>query len=204
MLTILLLAAGAAARMRGEDKLLQEVDGVPLVRLMATRAVATGCPVVVALPPAPGPRDAALAGLAITPCHVADAVLGMAHSIRAGVASLPRDCAAVMILPADMVELDKGDLDAMIGAWANHPEGTLLRGTSDTGQPGHPVIFPRSCFAALSALSGDTGARDLLRVHAGRVARVGLPGRHALTDLDTPEDWAAWRTARGKVGGSGG
>jgi hypothetical protein len=25
---------------------------------------------------------------------------------------------------------------------------------------------------------------------------ITLPARHAVTDLDTPEDWAAWRAAR--------
>jgi hypothetical protein len=26
---------------------------------------------------------------------------------------------------------------------------------------------------------------------------VALPGLHAITDLDTPEDWAAWRARQG-------
>ena len=40
--TILLLAAGASARMRGVDKLLQEVDGAALLRVMARRAAKAG------------------------------------------------------------------------------------------------------------------------------------------------------------------
>jgi CTP:molybdopterin cytidylyltransferase MocA len=44
-------------------------------------------------------------------------------------------------------------------------------------------------------LSGDEGARAILRRHPPRL--LALPGRHAVTDLDTPEDWARWRAARG-------
>ena len=33
MIPILILAAGASRRMRGQDKLLQVVDGMPLLRL---------------------------------------------------------------------------------------------------------------------------------------------------------------------------
>ena len=60
---ILLLAAGASSRMRGGDKLLERVDGVPLVRRQVLAALATGCEVVVCLPDSTGPRFAALDGL---------------------------------------------------------------------------------------------------------------------------------------------
>lgn len=202
MLTILLLAAGSSSRMRGEDKLLQEVDGQPLLRLMAGRALATGCPVLVALPPEPGPREATLAGCDLTLCHVHDADKGMAHSIRAGVAQLPGTCTAVMILPADMVELDEADLQVMVRAWQALPRDTILRGTSESGDPGHPVVFPQRDFAALGQLSGDQGARAVLQAHADRITPIPLPAHHALTDLDTPEDWQAWRAARGNTQGS--
>ncbi|MEZ5755305.1 MAG: NTP transferase domain-containing protein [Paracoccaceae bacterium] len=48
---ILLLAAGSPPRMRGGDKLLEDVAGEPLLRRSARAALATGCPVTVTLPP---------------------------------------------------------------------------------------------------------------------------------------------------------
>ncbi|WP_127111899.1 nucleotidyltransferase family protein [Shimia sediminis] len=196
MLTILLLAAGSSSRMRGQDKLMQEVDGQPLIRTMATRARDTGCPLIIALPPNPGPRQSALAGLPFQACPVADADKGMAHSIRAAVAALRPEVTALMVLPSDMPDLGVQDLNTMISAWRKAPPETILRGSSAKGQPGHPVIFPRSDFSELQALSGDQGARGLLRANADRVHLVPLPDHHALTDLDTPEDWATWRNAR--------
>mgnify|MGYP006184317219 CR=1 FL=1 len=48
-------------------------------------------------------------------------------------------------------------------------------------------------------LSGsDEGARSVLVRHRARLRLVPLPGHHATTDLDTPEDWAAWRAAQAK------
>ena len=192
MLTILLLAAGRSSRMRGADKLLQDIDGVPLIATMAKRALATGSPVKVCLPPDVGNRHSALEGLPITQVSVSDADLGMAHSIRAGIAALPADCTAALILPADMPEITSDDLMTMIEAH-NFAPTALLQATSVEGVPGHPVIFPESCFAALKQISGDTGAKPVLRAFAGTKKQVALPGAHALTDLDTPEDWAAWR-----------
>lgn len=40
-------------------------------------------------------------------------------------------------------------------------------------------------------MSGDSGGRDILKREVVRL--VALPGRRALTDLDTPEDFADWR-----------
>ncbi|MFN5826754.1 MAG: nucleotidyltransferase family protein, partial [Rhodobacterales bacterium] len=65
------------------------------------------------------------------------------------------------------------------------------------GTPGHPVLFPVWALADLAALTGDSGARDLLQTYRNRTELVALPARHAVTDLDTPEDWAAWRGAQG-------
>ncbi|MFD1808925.1 NTP transferase domain-containing protein [Gemmobacter lanyuensis] len=47
---ILILAAGAASRMRGGDKMLEQVAGVPQLRRIVNAACATGAPVRVALP----------------------------------------------------------------------------------------------------------------------------------------------------------
>jgi CTP:molybdopterin cytidylyltransferase MocA len=42
-------------------------------------------------------------------------------------------------------------------------------------------------------LSGDEGAKRILSQEASRVHLVPLADDRALVDLDTPEDWAAWR-----------
>ena len=63
-LPIILLAAGAAARMRGRDKLLERVDGMSLLRRQAemARRVTRG-PVLVTLPPPPHARYGELEGM---------------------------------------------------------------------------------------------------------------------------------------------
>ncbi|MCI5096512.1 MAG: nucleotidyltransferase family protein [Rhodobacteraceae bacterium] len=183
--------------MRGADKLMEEVEGAPLVATMARRALASEAPkVLVALPDLDHPRAGALAGLAVDLVPVPDAALGMGVSIATGVAALPAQTTAVMILPGDMPELTREDFRTMADAWHKAPDNAILRGASTEGRPGHPVIFPRACFATLSQLGGDQGARKVVGTHDGPIQPVPLPNAHALTDLDTPEAWAAWRAAR--------
>lgn len=192
-ISILLLAAGSSSRMQGQDKLLQEIDGEPLLSVMCRRAALTGLPCYVTVPSHSHPRVTATGTATVVP--VADAAEGMAASIRAGVKALPSDTEAVMILPADMPDLQSQDL-AHIVSHFHDGDGPILRATSSDGRPGHPVLFPRRCFAALIQLSGDQGARALLKTVS--VQDIALPGQRALTDLDTPEAWAAWRAARAR------
>ncbi len=192
---ILIPAAGQSARMRGRDKLLEPVGGVPLLRRQADMARRTSAPVMVTLPPAHAARLAVLAGLdGVRIAPLPDAGEGIAASIRAG-AGWAREVGAqgLMVLLADLPELCTGDLRAMMRTFAADP-GTPLRATDASGLPGHPVILPERLYPALTGLSGDRGAGTLLARE--RPAEIALPGRRATTDLDTPEDWAAWR-ARG-------
>jgi CTP:molybdopterin cytidylyltransferase MocA len=188
---ILIPAAGSSSRMRGGDKLLEQVGGVPLLRRQAIMAAALA-PVLVTLPPGRPARAAALKGTGLLMRILPDAAEGMAVSLRAGARAAQGR--ALMVLPADMPDIDATDLATLIAEAAARPDA-ILRGTGADGTPGHPVVFPPDLLPELATLQGDEGARAVLRRHAPRIHPVPLPGRHALTDLDTPEDWAAWRTA---------
>ncbi len=193
---VLILAAGASSRMRGADKLVQPVGPLPLLRHVAGLALATGSPVTVTLPPGAKARAAVLAGLDLRILEVPDAAQGMSRSLAAGIAVLtpgagPAD--GLMILPADMPAFTTPALSDLIARFLCDP-GLILRGGTMDGQPGHPVIFPRDLWPALAALSGDEGGRSVLSQQKGRVRVIPLPGPMAILDLDTPEDWAAWRS----------
>ncbi|WP_367383526.1 NTP transferase domain-containing protein [Roseobacter sp. HKCCD6265] len=185
---MLLLAAGRATRMGGTDKLLEPVQGAPLVATMAKRCTKAG-PTRVVLGPDQPARRAALAEI---DCEIVEAPesAGMAASIRVGLSDL--EAPAVLIMLADMPEITAYDLHLMLTLHAQAPDA-ILRAASEDGTPGHPVLFPADLFADLRKLSGDIGARDLLKRHANRIHLIPLKGDRALIDLDTPEDWAAWR-----------
>lgn len=192
LLTILIPAAGASSRMRGGDKLLELVDGVAMLRRQAQMAREVCAQVIVTLRIKDVARRQAVAGVDAVVLSVAAADEGMAASIRAGAKAAQ---SALMVLPADMPELDADDLLALIEAFDQAPRA-ILRGASSDGRPGHPVIFPADLLGVLQDLRGDEGARSVLTQYASRVRLIALPDQHALTDLDTPEAWAAWHAGR--------
>lgn len=193
-LPIILLAAGASARMRGTDKLMEDIDGQPLIRRQVEMGrAATSGPVILTLPPPPHPRYTTLSGLRILCLPIPDAAEGIAASIRTSITALPPGTTRAMICLADLPDLTTEDLITVARA-SESKQHTIWRGTTQTGKPGHPIIFDNSHFVALANLTGDQGANAIIKTAAP--ALVPLPGTRALTDLDTPEDWAAWRATR--------
>ena len=194
---ILLPAAGASRRMGGRDKLMEPVRGQPLLHDRVAAALDLGLDVAVTLPPdrparADSLRD--LAGPRLQLICVGDAATGLSASLRTG-AERARDggYAGLMVVLPDLPDLLTQDFKTVLQAYDSK---TILRATDEDGTAGHPVIFPARDLPALTRLTGDEGARDILRTHP--VRHVALPGTRATTDLDTPEAWAAWRARGGR------
>jgi len=192
---ILIPAAGASSRMRGLDKLLEPVDGLPLLARQAAMALQTDCAVLVTVPTDGSQRQATLKPLpGLDIALLDDPSEGLAASIRAGAEwAKTQHADGLMVVLADMPDLQSPDLTLMIRTFKDASD-KVLRATDVTGRAGHPVIFPARLFSALTEIQGDTGARDILRHE--EVSTLPLPGYRATTDLDTPEDWAAWRQRR--------
>lgn len=178
------LAAGASTRF-GSAKQLVRVAGRPLLHTAVTRAAeVVGAALIVVL----GCEAAQLAPLLKhSPGEIVvnqDWREGLGSSIRCAVARLPAACTGVLFLLADQAAVSADDLRRLAGTWRRQP--LYIAAALYAGAPGVPAIFPRSAFAELAALRGDTGARLLLRRHAARVLRVPMPS--AAVDVDTPED----------------
>ena len=193
-LTILIPAAGRSARMRGRDKLMEPVAGVPLLRRQVGLALTLGVPVFVTLPCGKTARRDSLLDLpsprlSLHPLPGAEE--GMSASLRAGAAhGMKTGADAMMILLPDLPGLTEADLSLMSRRFAEDP-ARVLRATDAHGQPGHPVILPRRVLPDVTRLTGDRGARALFEDHVPRLCP--LPGDRATRDLDTPEAWQAWR-----------
>lgn len=196
-IVLLIPAAGSSSRMAPHDKLLEPIDGVPLLRRQVMMALRTGCDVLVTLSPDHPARRAALSGISDGRLHlqeVPEAAEGIAASIRRGAAwAESRRASGLMVVLADMPDLDAADLNLMLQGFDLK---TVCRAVDEAGTPGHPVVFPADLLPVLKRLSGDQGARAILR--SERVMHIQLPGTHATTDLDTPEAWATWRARSGR------
>ena len=185
-IAIVLLAAGQSRRM-GQDKLLRQLpSGERLLENRIHTILAAGSVPYVAVPNEPQ-KAGLVAKTSAIPVQVSGTAQGMGDSISTAIRVLPEDIAGIMILLSDLPDVTADDLRALLTRFDGE---TILRAATEAGKPGHPVIFPARYRPQLEALSGDIGARDLLKSEP--VDLYPLPGQNAVRDLDTPEDWTVW------------
>jgi molybdenum cofactor cytidylyltransferase len=180
------LAAGRGSRMGGPVKQLATIAGVPLVRRAAAAAVASrAAPVVVVTGHAADDVGCALAGLDVAIVHNPDFAEGLSTSLRTGLAALPEDVDAAVVVLADMPGIDAGAIDRLIAAY-DPAAGALVVVATANGKRGNPVLWSRRFFPELSAVSGDTGGRQIIAQVPEAVVEIEL-GAAAAIDVDTPE-----------------
>ena len=80
----LILSAGYSTRMRGDDKLLEKIDGISQIYRIAKAAVTNGI-TYMTLPAIDHPRERALSGLAVQKIFLNNKNTGMGASIAEGV-----------------------------------------------------------------------------------------------------------------------
>jgi molybdenum cofactor cytidylyltransferase len=174
----LILAAGAGTRFGDDPKQLAPFQGRPLLEsaIRAQSAVPALERIVVVL----GSRAERVLGAVdfgraeVVVC--ADWESGQAASLRRGLAEFA-DAERVVITLGDAPLVTSEVITRFVG------EAPRTRAVYD-GRPGHPVVLGPEDVQALTSLSGDIGARKLLR--GGPVIEVGhlCSGR----DVDTPDD----------------
>ena len=181
------LAAGRSSRMGGPNKLLAEIGGRPLVRIVVEQALASRArPVVVVTGHQRERVEAALAGLPVKCVHNPHYADGLGTSLKAAIAGLPAEIDGAIVGLGDMPQVDAALIDRLIGA-IDPDKGALVAVPTIDGKRGNPVVWSRRFFPDLTAVEGDVGARHLIGRYAEAVVEVPVYGDAALTDIDTPE-----------------
>lgn len=193
MIAGLLLAAGRSRRF-GADKLCAKLNGKAVIRWSA-EALAELDAVYVVIPPGADAATQALSRLGARFVINLGRDEGMASSIRGGVAALPQDVQAVVIALADQPCVSVEVIRQLCERWGKGGAPAVVPEYRD-GR-GHPVLFGRECFEALSELRGDAGARSVLDALGGRVALMAVDDTMP-ADVDTPEALAALQGATRK------
>lgn len=186
MIAGLVLGAGEGVRFGSEPKLLAELDGRPL--LEHAIGAACGVPALRRVVVVLGAHAEEVLGgvdfMRAEPVVCCDWGEGQATSLRCGVEA---------VSGAEKVLVTLGDqpliTSEVIARFVNEPPGT--RAVYD-GRPGHPVVLGPEQLRAIQGLSGDRGARELLR--GGRT--IECAGLCSGRDVDTPEDLEAVRAWR--------
>ncbi|QYF94286.1 nucleotidyltransferase family protein [Massilia sp. PAMC28688] len=188
-ITGILLAAGRGRRFDAtgkQHKLLAALPDGQTVAGASARALRSALPQVIAVVAEDGPLARVLAqhGCAVTVC--ADAGSGMAASLTHALRRAPGDASGWVIALADMPHVQALTVARLAEAVE---AGADIAVPVYRGQRGNPVAFSAHHAARLLDLTGDQGARALLRTWPVLEVDTNDPG--ILRDIDYPEDLAA-------------
>jgi molybdenum cofactor cytidylyltransferase len=183
----IILAAGRSTRMGGPNKLLAELGGKALVRIVTEQVLASKAQgVIVVTGHQAAEVQKALRGLKVTFVHNPDFADGLASSVKTGIAAVPADADGAVVCLGDMPLISAHLIDRLIEAFAPD-RGNLIAVPVSDGRRGNPVLWSRRFFNELMTLDGDIGARHLIARHSEAVAEVSVEGRGAFLDIDTPQ-----------------
>lgn len=198
-----LLAAGESRRFDGGDKMLAEIDGLPLVAWTARGIPRDIVGTVVAVTrPADFGRRAALDGLGVVHALSAEADAGQGRSIATGIGALPAACRGAFVVPGDMPGLRPALFRKLVAEFFAR-EGNGIVFPTIAGQLRPPVLWPRDMFPMLAALEGDAGGKAIVERNRFRSRGLPIEPRDAvmLDDVDTSEDLACIKEWLGGAGG---
>ncbi|HEX9049396.1 MAG TPA: nucleotidyltransferase family protein [Anaeromyxobacter sp.] len=181
----IVLAAGRSTRMR-VNKLLLRVEGDTLVRRAARVALEAGLePVVVVLGHDADLVARDLEGLpcasVVNPRHA----LGLATSLDAGIAAVPADAAAAVVLLADMPLVTAPMIRTLLDR--HRDTGAALVASRYGAVVAPPALYARAVFGELRGGEGEGRGREVLARHASEVAWADWPAE-ALADVDEAAD----------------
>lgn len=186
------LAAGLSTRWGPGNKLLEPVEGIPMVRRVTEAALEARLgPVVVVTGHDAGRVSRVLGSLTVELVHNPEYELGLSTSLRTGMEALPPRVDAVAILLGDMPGVRPEHLRALVDAWeAAGPDTICVPSYRD--RRGNPVIWPSRFFSRLRSMEGDRGARVLMAELADWVREVPMEDPGVVEDVDTRDGLDPW------------
>ncbi len=181
------LAAGQSRRMGARNKLLADIDGVPMVARAVDAALAEANGGVYVVTGHEHRQVAgALAGRDVRLVHNPHYTEGLSTSLAAGLAALGDDVDGALVCLGDMPRVTRAHIAKLVAAF-DPLEGRAICVPLWAGKRGHPVLWGRQFFPEIRTIKGDVGARHLLGEYAELVCEVPVDDDGVLLDVDSPE-----------------
>ncbi len=182
----------------GSPKQLLDYQGKPLIVHAMEQAIALGNPVTVVLGAHAETIRSHLSERQVTIVKNLNWQEGLSSSLRLGIQSvssgnnvtnrsfstLGSETEAALVMLADQPWIPTSHLLKLLVKW--HPKKHPIVATEYHAQIGVPAIFGKQFFEELLLLTGDRGAKKILKKFSEHVK--ALPCPEAAFDWDTPDD----------------
>ena len=190
-----LLAAGRSERMGPNNKLLLNVDGIPLVRKSAINILNSN---VTSMTVVTGFDENkivnALSGLNVNFVKNINFREGLSSSLKAGLANITPTPSAVIICLADMPKIQPEHINQLIENF-DPLKGWEICIPTNNGKRGNPVLIGSRFFPYIFETSGDFGAKQVMKQHSDKIVEVEIGTSDIHFDIDTKDEYENFTTS---------
>jgi len=189
---VIILAAGQSLRFGEKNKLLQSVNGRPLIELSVAAAVSSKAKTIVVVTGFEADKiKSVISGYPVTFIDNPRFNKGMSTSIVAALQQVNQTTTGVMIMLADMHKISSRHIDHLIDAFVEDGGQRITVPCYNKGR-GNPVLWPVSYVKELKVLKGDHGGRHILKnletLGSDRLCRVEMLTDAIFFDVDEIQD----------------
>lgn len=189
-----LLAAGRSERMGRNNKLLLNVDGIPLVRKSAINILNSNVTSITVVTGFDENKIVnALSGLNVNFVKNINFREGLSSSLKAGLANITPTPSAVIICLADMPKIQPEHINQLIENF-NPLKGWEICIPTNNGKRGNPVLIGSRFFPYIFETSGDFGAKQVMKQHSDKIVEVEIGTSDIHFDIDTQDEYENFTT----------
>jgi len=197
MISSILLAAGLSSRMNGENKLIKEINGKPLI-LHAIKNLlgSTVNEIVVVL----GFEKEIVENIIEKNKKIKfffnkDYKKGVSSSIKIGLSNISSKCESFFICLGDMPNVNQNIYNKMIKTKFNYNKKLkpnfrkeILIPTFE-GINGNPILFSKYMKPKLMGIKGDEGAKELIKLYKNKSINIPIKNSGITLDFDNNDDF---------------
>ncbi len=188
-LSAIILAAGKSSRMDGANKLLLPFQGKTIIEQVVDNITSSGISEVVVV--TGWEREAVEKRLRSYPVKIianSEFNSGMSSSLRKGVAACSVETGGILICLGDMPLISVDILRKLIDTFSAQSGKSIIVPVHEK-RWGKPVIFPNTFRNQLLSISGDQGARSILKTHSDSITELPVSNPGVLVDVDNLEQY---------------
>ena len=187
MISAILLAAGRSRRMNGKNKLVKEIQGVPLIKRSVENILSSSIDELIVVV---GYQKEIVEKI----IHKHEKVkfvfnknyeIGMASSIKMGLNSISKNTEFFFICLGDMPMINSDIYNQLI-KFKNQKD--IIVPTYNNIQ-GNPVLFNKSMKEKIMSIEGDVGAKKIIESNKDKVLNIKISDKNITKDFDIKKNF---------------
>ena len=187
MISSILLAAGQSKRMKGENKLIKQIQGIPLIQHSVKNILLSPIDELIIVL---GYQKEIVQKIInknkkIKFVYNNDFASGMASSIITGLKQLSENTGYFFICLGDMPLINSNIYNQLINS--KNKKDIIVPNYKN--QQGNPVLFNKSMKEKVMSIKGDMGAKKLIQTNKDKVFNITINDESIIKNYNTPENF---------------